>query len=80
MTVHFEENEYMLMAMFQKGSRQETIEVIRGVIPFTAEDEEISALIRDTLGKMENIYDEMFLGLDLEIYKEDAMEGDGAWT
>lgn len=80
MTVHFEENEYMLMAMSQKGSRQETIEGIRGVIPFTAEDEEISALIRDTLGKMENISDEMFLGLDLEIYKEDAMEGDGAWT
>ena len=48
--------------------------------PFTAEDEEISALIRDTLEKMGNISDETFLGLDLEIYKEDAMEDDGAWT
>ena len=80
MTVHFEENEYMLMAMFQKGSRQETMEGIRDIIPFTAEDEEISALIRDTLEKMGNISDDTFLGMDLEIYKEDAMEDDGAWT
>lgn len=80
MTVHFEENEYMLMAMFQKGSRQETMEGIRDIIPFTAEDEEISALIRGALEKMGDISDETFLGLDLEIYKEDAMEGDGAWT
>lgn len=68
------------MAMFQKGSRQETMEGIRDIIPFTAEDEEISALIRDTLEKMGNISDETFLGLDLETYKEDVMEDDGAWT
>lgn len=80
MTVQFDENEYMLMAMFHKENRQETIDEIRRVIPYTGEDEEISALIRDTLGKMEHISDEAFLGMDLEFYKDDFTEDAWAWT
>ena len=34
MMVRFEENEYFLMAMFQKESRQATMEEIHNVIPY----------------------------------------------
>lgn len=74
MMVRFEENEYILMAMFQRGSRQETMEGIRSAVPFVGEDEEMPALINGTLEKMERITEEEFLSLDLEPYKEEPVE------
>lgn len=74
MTERFEENEYFLIAMFQKGSRQATIEEIHNVIPCIGRDEEMLALINSTLEKLWFLPDEAFLGLDLEAYKEEAME------
>lgn len=41
MMVRFEENEYFLMAMFQKESRQATIEEIYNVIPYIGRDEKM---------------------------------------
>ena len=41
MMVRFEENEYFLVAMFQKESRQATIEEIHSVIPYMETDEEM---------------------------------------
>lgn len=74
MMARFEENEYILMAMFQKESRQETMEEIRSAVPFIGEDEEMHFLINSTLEKMGRISDEMFLSLDLEPYKEESVE------
>lgn len=74
MMVRFEENEYILMAMFQRGSRQETMEGIQSAVPFVGEDEEMPALINGTLEKMERLSEEEFLSLDLEPYKEEPVE------
>lgn len=74
MMVRFEENEYMIMAMFQKGSRQQTMEEIQSVLPFIVEDGEILLLVNSTLEKMEHLSDETFLNLDLEPYQEAAAE------
>lgn len=38
MMVRFEENEYMIMAMFQKENRQQTMREICSVIPFVKDD------------------------------------------
>ena len=74
MMVRFEENEYFLMAMFQKESRRATIEEIHNVIPYIARDEEMLALINSTLEKLWFLSDEVFLNMDLEPYKEESME------
>ena len=74
MMVRFEENEYFLMAMFQKESRQATIEEIHKAIPYIGRDEEILALINSTLEKLWFLSDESFLSMDLEPYRQEPLE------
>ena len=74
MIVRFEENEYFLMAMFQKESRRATIEEIHKAIPYIGRDEEMLALINSTLEKLWFLSDESFLSLDLEPYRQEPME------
>ena len=71
----FDMNENLIMAMFQKESRLQTMNEIRGVIPFVTDDEEILPLINSTLEKMSEISDQDFLALDLEPYKQEPVEG-----
>lgn len=70
----FEENEMILMAMFQKETRRQTMEDISAIIPFIAEDEEMIFLANQTLEKMRDLSDEDYLNLDLEVYQEEAAE------
>ena len=72
--VRFEENEYFLTAMFQKGNRQATIEEIHKAIPYIGRDEEMLALINSTLEKLWFLSDEAFLSLDLEPYRQEPVE------
>lgn len=78
MMVRFEENEYILMAMFQKENRQRTMREIRNVIPFIKEDAEMLSLVNSTLEKMEYISEKDFAELDLEAYKQEPLE-DESW-
>ena len=75
--VRFEENEYVMIAMFQRESRQATIGEIHQVIPYIGRDEEMLILINSTLEKLWLLSDEAFLNLDLESYKEEPMEDEG---
>lgn len=75
MMERWEENEYILMAMFQKESRQKTMEEIRGVFPFIKDDEEMQALAESTLEKMSYMTDREFLRMDLESYQMEPEEG-----
>ena len=74
MMVRFEENEYFLAAMFQKESRQATIEEIHNVIPYIGTDEEMLVLINSTLEKLWFLTDEAFLSMDLEQYRQEPLE------
>lgn len=74
MMVRFEENECLVMAMFQKKSRQQTMREIRSAIPFVKEDAEMLSLVNSTLEKMERISDRDFAGMDLEPYRQEPME------
>lgn len=78
MRVHFEENEYILLAMFQKDTRQETAKEIRSVIPFLGDDEEMRLLINSILEKLWFLSDKAFSKMDLEPYKEEIVE-DAGW-
>lgn len=72
--VRFDENEYLMMAMFEQGNRRQTMREIRSVIPFLKEDAEMLSLVNSTLEKMEHISDEEFSGIDLEHYRQEPME------
>lgn len=72
--MRFEENEYIMMAMFQKDNRQQTMDEIRGILPFVKDDEEILDLANSTLGKLAGTSDREFLSLNLEPYRQEPVE------
>lgn len=74
MRVRFEEEEYFVMAMFEKDTRTGTMEEIRRVLPFISEDGEMLALVNSTLKKMELLTDQEFSLLDLETYAQEPAE------
>ncbi|HJD26539.1 MAG TPA: transposon-transfer assisting family protein [Candidatus Blautia intestinipullorum] len=74
MRVRFEEEEYFVMAMFEKDTRTGTMEEIRRVLPFISEDGEMLALVNSTLKKMEQLTDQEFSGMDLETYAQEPAE------
>ena len=74
MRVRFEEEEYFVMAMFEKDSRIRTMEEICRVLPFISEDGEMLALVNSTLKKMEQLTDQEFSGMDLETYAQEPAE------
>lgn len=74
MMVRFDENEYLIMAMFEKGNRQQTMREIRGVLPFLKEEAEMLALVNSTLDKLGRISDRDFSEMDLESYRQEPME------
>lgn len=74
MRVRFEEEEYFVMAMFEKESRIGTMEEIRRVLPFIREDAEMLAMVNSTLKKMEQLTDQEFSRLDLETYVQELVE------
>lgn len=66
MALRFEENECILVAMFQEGSSQGTIEKIHSILPYMGEDVEMLALINSTLERLETLSDKAFLSIDWE--------------
>lgn len=74
MRVRFEEEEYFVMAMFEKDTRTGTMEEIRRVLPFISEDGEMLALVNSTLKKMEQLTDQEFSGMDLETHAQEPAE------
>lgn len=74
MMVRFEENEYLIMAMFQKENRVQTMREIRSAMPFIKEDAEMLSLVNNTLEKMERISDQEFSRLDLKAYRQEPAE------
>ena len=74
MRVRFEEEEYFVMAVFEKDTRTGTMEEIRRVLPFISEDGEMLALVNSTLKKMEQLTDKEFSGMDLETYAQEPAE------
>ena len=69
--VRFDELELMLMAMFEQPTLKDTIQVLTEVRPLVAEDAEMSALVQQTIPKMQQLNEQQFKGLELEWYKPD---------
>ena len=72
--VRFDELELMLMAMFEQPTLKDTIQVLMEVQPLVAEDAEMSALVQQTILKMQRLTEPQFKGLELEWYKPEEPE------
>lgn len=69
----FEENELMVMAMFEQTTRTETMRYIEEVVPFVENDPEVFPLVASTMKKMRSISDTEFRELDLRSYLQDVV-------
>lgn len=76
MRIRLEENERILMSMFPAESRQAAMARIQNVLPYVQEDEEMQALVEDTLKKMQEMTEQEFQSLDLEVYRPESAEGE----
>lgn len=72
----FEENEYLVMAMFEEQSREQTIRHIEEAVPFVKDDSEMYPLVIGTIEKMKRMTDHEFAMLDLEPYKQEPEDGE----
>ena len=71
--VHFDENELMIMAMFEQDTATETMRYIEEVVPFVEDDVEVFSLVASTMKKMRSISDMEFSRLDLKPYLQDVV-------
>ena len=70
-SVRFDELELMLIAAFERTTLKDTIQELTEVQVLVAEDEEMSALVRQTIPKMWQLNEQQFKGLELVWYKPD---------
>lgn len=74
MRIRLEENERILMSMFPAESRQVTMDRMQSVLPYVQEDEEMQALVVNTLKKMQEMTEQEFQSVDLEVYRLESAE------
>ena len=69
--IRFEEEEMCVISCFDTSSRETALQAVQFVIPFTKDDEELSALVVSSVEKLKMIPDEEFSQLDFESYRVD---------
>ena len=69
--IRFEEEEMCVISCFDTSSRETARQAVQFVIPFTKDDEELSALVVSSVEKLKMIPDEEFNQLDFESYRVD---------
>lgn len=74
--IRFEEDEMCVISCFDTSSRESALQAVQFVIPFTKDDDELSALVVSTVEKLKIIPDEEFNQLDFEIYRAEDADGE----
>ena len=69
--IRFEEEEMCVISCFDTSSREIALQAVENVIPFTNDDDELSALVVSAAEKLKMIRDEEFDQLDFEFYRAD---------
>ena len=70
-SVSFDELELMLIAAFEQSTLKDTIQELMEVQVLVAKDEEMSALVQQTIPKMRRLNEQQFKELELVWYKPD---------
>ncbi|MCC8102112.1 MAG: transposon-transfer assisting family protein [Clostridiales bacterium] len=70
----FDEDELIVMAMFEAGSREKTAEEIKEILPYIKGDSELEEVVNTTVEKMKQISDSEFAQIDLDAYGQEPEE------
>lgn len=76
--VKFNADEMMVMAMFKQDTAENTKKELEAVLPYVADDMAVRLLVEQVISKMENLPDEQFMNLELDLYRPDAPEEEKA--
>ena len=74
----FNADEMMVMAMFEQDTAENTKKELEEVLPYVADDMAVRLLVEQVISKMENLPDEQFMNLELDLYRPDAPEEEKA--
>lgn len=69
--VVFEQDEYLVMAMFDTGNCQQTMKKVEDSLPYIKGDQELYTLVMGTVEKMKRLSEEEYRAIDLEPYKQE---------
>lgn len=69
--IRFEEEEICVISCFDTSNREIALKAVENVIPFTKDDDELSALVVSAAEKLKMVPDEEFDQLDFEFYRAD---------
>ncbi|MCD8397606.1 MAG: transposon-transfer assisting family protein [Lachnospiraceae bacterium] len=70
--ITFDEEELIVMAMFEAGSREKTAEEIKEILPYIKGDSELEEVVNATVEKMRQISDDEFVQIDLDVYRQES--------
>ena len=70
----FNADEMMVMAMFEQDTAENTKKELEAVLPYVVDDMAVRLLVEQVISKMENLPDEQFMNLELDLYRPDAPE------
>ena len=73
----FNADEMMVMAMFEQDTAENTKKELEAVLPYVVDDMAVR-LVEQVISKMENLPDEQFMNLELDLYRPDAPEEEKA--
>lgn len=74
----FNADEMMVMAMFEQDTAENTKKELEEVLPYVVDDMAVRLLVEQVISKMENLPDEQFMNLELDLYRPDAPEEEKA--
>jgi hypothetical protein len=74
----FNADEMMVMAMFEQNTAENTKKELEAVLPYVVDDMAVRLLVEQVISKMENLPDEQFMNLELDLYRPDAPEEEKA--
>lgn len=76
--VKFNADEMMVMAMFKQDTAENTKKELEAFLPYVVDDMAVRLLVEQVISKMENLPDEQFMNLELDLYRPDAPEEEKA--
>ena len=76
--VKFNADEMRVMAMFKQDTAENTKKELEAVLPYVVDDMAVRLLVEQVISKMENLPDEQFMNLELDLYRPDAPEEEKA--
>ena len=74
--ITFDEEELLVLAVLEPGSREETIARLEEILPEVQDDQDMAGIVISTAEKLKRISEEAFDNLGLDVYRRELQEED----